>query len=133
MAELSLHGLISDAELYENNKSDQSTSEGDSNVFVVERILDKRVRKGVIQYLIKWLDYPEDESTWESEANCANCKYLIDEFEKSQPKKKNLKAIPTSKDKIVMSSDGEKPVPNARYLLRTNRKTKKVKNVTFLI
>lgn len=37
-----------------------------SELYTVEEILDKRVtRKGVVEYQVKWKDYPVDESTWE--------------------------------------------------------------------
>jgi Chromo (CHRromatin Organisation MOdifier) domain len=33
--------------------------------FLVERILDERSKHGKLEFLIKWLGYPEHESTWE--------------------------------------------------------------------
>lgn len=55
------------------------TSESDeldlgTDVFVVETILNKRVKRGVTEYLIKWLGYNNSENTWEPEANI---KYVI--------------------------------------------------------
>ena len=35
------------------------------SIFAAERILKKRTRKGKMQYKVKWLGYPEDQSTWE--------------------------------------------------------------------
>ena len=35
------------------------------SIFAAERILKKRKRKGKLQYKVKWLGYPEDQSTWE--------------------------------------------------------------------
>ena len=53
------------------------------SVFAAERILKKRKRKGKMQYKVKWLGYPEDQSTWESEENILD-KRLIEHFEHGQ-------------------------------------------------
>jgi hypothetical protein len=47
--------------------------------FEVEKIVNKRLRKGDVQYLVKWLGY--EELTWESAQNL-NCQALVDEFHK---------------------------------------------------
>ena len=51
------------------------------DIFVVERILNRRVREnGKIEYSIKWFGYEQIDATWEPEENIF-CKDLIDEFE----------------------------------------------------
>ena len=35
----------------------------------IEKIIKKRKRKGKIEYLIKWLGYPETYNSWEPEEN----------------------------------------------------------------
>ncbi|KAI1294797.1 Chromobox -like protein 7 [Halotydeus destructor] len=45
-----------------------ATSE-DSDVFVVEKIIGKRVLEGRVEYRIKWAGYPVEEATWEPIAN----------------------------------------------------------------
>jgi hypothetical protein len=43
----------------------------EADEFEVERIIDKRERAdGVVEYLIKWLGYQDDENTWEPQGNC---------------------------------------------------------------
>ena len=55
----------------------------DEDIYVVERILDKRVlENGEIEYLLKWFGYDEDEATWEPEENVF-CKDLIELYERS--------------------------------------------------
>ena len=44
---------------------------------------EKRKRKGKMQYKVKWLGYPEDQSTWEPEENILD-KSLIEYFEHGQ-------------------------------------------------
>lgn len=53
-----------------------------NEVFIVERILGKRINDGTVEYKIKWLGYdkPEDD-TWETIDNC-HCPLLIEEYEK---------------------------------------------------
>lgn len=52
--------------------------------YEVERLLAKRIRKDRVEYLIKWLGYPESESTWQS-VDTMNCPELIAAFEKEHP------------------------------------------------
>ena len=35
--------------------------------YEVESILKQRVRSGVTQYLVKWVDWPRADATWETE------------------------------------------------------------------
>ncbi len=64
-----------------------------NDVFEVERILEKRVRKGEgVQYLVKWVGYPDSDNTWESEDNFATCKDLVEDFESRQKAEKKVRA-----------------------------------------
>jgi len=54
----------------------------DEGVYEVEKVLEKRFRKGRAEYFVKWKNY--DETTWEPLKNLTNVKDLIDKFEKSQ-------------------------------------------------
>lgn len=53
--------------------------------YQVEKILARKVEKGVIKYLLKWEGYPESESTWELAKNLDNIKQMIEKFESSHP------------------------------------------------
>jgi transposase InsO family protein len=35
------------------------------DVYLIERVVAERVVKGATQYLVKWIDYPEEENTWQ--------------------------------------------------------------------
>eukprot|EP00727_Mastigamoeba_balamuthi_P010576 m51a1_g6140 hypothetical protein (306) ;mRNA; r:277080-277997 len=64
-------------------ESDEEEEEEEEEL-EVERILDSRVRRGVKQYLVRWLGYASDEDTWEPEHNCVDCPDLIRQYEEEQ-------------------------------------------------
>lgn len=61
--------------------------------FTVEKILDKRVKVEnnveVVEYYLKWLNYPDSDNTWEPRGNLT-CDGLIKKFEAEWEKKQKL-------------------------------------------
>ncbi|EOA20620.1 hypothetical protein CARUB_v10000932mg [Capsella rubella] len=55
----------------------------DDGYFEIEAIRRKRVRKGKVQYLIKWRGWPETANTWEPLENLQSIADVIDAFEGS--------------------------------------------------
>ena len=55
------------------------------NLYEVEKIINCKYFNNKKYYLIKWLCYPINQSTWESKDNLKHLKYLIDEFEAQYP------------------------------------------------
>ncbi|CAA0820697.1 Chromo domain-containing protein LHP1 [Striga hermonthica] len=51
--------------------------------YEIEAVRRKRVRKGKVQYLIKWRGWPEAANTWEPVGNLLQCSDIIDAFEES--------------------------------------------------
>ena len=59
----------------------------EEEVFSVEKVLNKRIGPGGrIEYLLKWMNYPESESTWEPRNNL-DCPELIQAYENEHSKK----------------------------------------------
>lgn len=55
----------------------------DDGFYEIETIRRKRLRKGQLQYLIKWRGWPETANTWEPLGNLQSVPDLIDAFEES--------------------------------------------------
>ena len=74
------------------DKTDNPVSERDDilNEYEVERILAKRVKKGVTEYLVKWKDYDETENTWEPTKHL-NCPDEVRKFETRQQQEKLMR------------------------------------------
>jgi hypothetical protein len=55
--------------------------------YVVDKIQDKRIRNGKVEYLLSWRGYGPEENTWEPKANL-DCPDIIKIFEDSLKEKK---------------------------------------------
>ncbi|CAL1356703.1 unnamed protein product [Linum trigynum] len=81
----------------------------DDGFFEIEAIRRKRVRKGQLQYLIKWRGWPETANTWEPLENLQSCSDVIEAFEermqsgKSTRKRKRKSAGSNSQGKKKQS------------------------------
>ncbi len=55
--------------------------------YEVEEILDSRISRNQLQYLVHWKDFPISERTWESARDVANSPDLIADFHLRFPMK----------------------------------------------
>ena len=55
---------------------DPAFEEGEPE-YEVERIVDHRIVRTGVHYLVKWTGWPEESNTWEPEKNLANCKQML--------------------------------------------------------
>lgn len=91
----------SDSECCQHGDADADASSPkqlDDGFFEIETIRRKRLRKGEVQYLIKWRGWPETANTWEPLHNLQSVPDLIHAFEES------LKSAATS------AAGGAKPL-----------------------
>ncbi|XP_077595798.1 chromobox protein homolog 7 [Stigmatopora nigra] len=58
-------------------------------VFAVESIMKKRVRKGNVEYLLKWKGWPPKYSTWEPEEHILDQR-LVQAYEEKEQKDRSL-------------------------------------------
>ncbi|KAH7711849.1 heterochromatin protein 1 alpha [Aphelenchoides avenae] len=68
-------------------ESESDEDDIDDDVFAVEKILDKRVVNGKLEYKIRWMGFggPEDD-TWEPEENL-DCSELIQAYDRRQERR----------------------------------------------
>ena len=62
-----------------------------SDEYEVEKIVDKRVKNGKVEYKIKWVGYSMQECTWEPLKNLENIKKMIDDYNMKLNLKDSLK------------------------------------------
>lgn len=56
----------------------------DEPAWYVEKIINKRKKKGVLEYLVKWENFPNWENTWEPISNLKQAKETIQQYESEQ-------------------------------------------------
>lgn len=61
-----------------------------SDEYIFEKILGKKKFKNQVKYLIKWQEYPIEQSTWEPMENLQNIKNWVEEYEEQLKKKKAI-------------------------------------------
>ncbi|KAF3447564.1 hypothetical protein FNV43_RR12751 [Rhamnella rubrinervis] len=124
---------VVDEEDDDNDDADENTERPklDEGFYEIEAVRRKRVRKGQLQYLIKWRGWPETANTWEPLENLQSCSDVIDAFEESlrlgkhrkrkrkhgtphtQPKKRQQRSpIATYNGTGVETVDVDKPQPS---------------------
>ncbi|XP_059649034.1 chromo domain protein LHP1-like [Cornus florida] len=72
-----------DLQIEDGNDEEAERPKLAEGFYEIEAVRRKRVRKGEVQYLIKWRGWPETANTWEPIDNLLSCTDVIDAFEES--------------------------------------------------
>jgi len=70
--------------------------------YEVEAILDSRIRRKKLEYLVDWKGYNISERTWEPFNNLNNTADLIKEFHTNYPRKPNLLKKKSIKSGVIL-------------------------------
>jgi hypothetical protein len=90
------------------------------DVYICEKILKKRISKGVPLYLIKWKDYPMKASTWEPVEHILDPELLTsfeDELRRKKTNKKKFKRtnqalVSTPEPQVSQQENGDQSSPS---------------------
>ena len=108
-------------------KEMEQEEQDEEGVYEVEVVLDKRVKKGKLEYYVKWKHY--DEWTWEPVAHLDNVKNLIEDFERRRLNSKKTNNIFKSNKNQSQKRKSSDPESSSSRCLSTasNKSNKRLK------
>ena len=111
----------------QEKKGLEEKKQDEEGVYEVEVVLDKRVKKGKLEYYVKWKHY--DEWTWEPVAHLDNVKNLIEDFERRRLNSRKTNNIFKSNKNQSQKRKSSDPESSSSRCLSTasNKSNKRLK------
>jgi hypothetical protein len=106
-------------------KEESNSSISDSE-YEIDKIVGKRIIKGIVEYKVKWLGYDETQSTWEPIKHLINAKEAINEYENYLKMIKSIKKNTLIKPEKILSIKFEKKEKNNKEDKKMNVKIEKL-------
>lgn len=88
--------------------------------YEIERLLDKRISRGKVQYLVKWQGYGPADNVWYNMDDLANARDLVDEYEQHAALRPGLSA--RARRRRNLPSPVPSSVPSPAPLRRSSRR-----------
>uniref|UniRef100_A0A914QU46 Chromo domain-containing protein n=1 Tax=Panagrolaimus davidi TaxID=227884 RepID=A0A914QU46_9BILA len=118
--------IQSDSESSDSNESESSTELSEEE-FEVEKLVGKRIEKGVLKYKVRWVGYDATDDTWENVDNL-NCPAKIAEYERELEQKKATKRA--SRSRTASRSSQYMDTSNENVTPKLSNAAKRLKSTT---
>nr|AAB61683.1 Pdd1p [Tetrahymena thermophila]AAB61684.1 Pdd1p [Tetrahymena thermophila] len=137
---ISIKKMSQKKSLKQKRKQDYSsdTEEEEEDQYEVEKILDSRFNPKTKQkeYLVKWENWPIEDSTWEPYEHLSNVKEIVQAFEKKQKAnvmpqptgpitRVNAQKDPQKKNRLSLNSSISKSLPQEEEIQTSKEDSKK--------
>ena len=102
-----------------------------AGMYEVEKIINCKTYHNKKYYLIKWLCYPINESTWEPKSNLKHLNYLIEDFEAEYPFSIDQNMYNIFCEEVKKKKGGKNKVKNLKDSPFNNKLTSKKRKLEY--